>query len=353
MKYTRWALLKHPDRLSDEQRLTLALVRRHNARLWRGYEIREMVRAVYSSGPGEALPGRTRQHRGDRRLQPLMRVAGDELDTRKTARHQAAQERRPGGAVLTGEDVQTQQLALALGVHARGDDHPDRHDSPGLAHPHRERIQPEVPVRPRVEGALAESAHALVERAGHLGDGGLADAFDAEPADEVVYAARADALDARLGDDRDESALGAPSRLEQPVREVRAGPQLGDAQVDRAGAGVPASGAVSVALGGPLGAALAVRRAGIAEASALMSVSAKVRTISRSRSGSPSSITLRRNASGSIVAFATVSSSSAVLGSSAEDGTVVLYSLRLTPVSLYTTSADPAPDRLGPREGSG
>lgn len=47
VKYTRWALLKHPARLSADQRATLDLVRRHNARLWRGYEIKEMVRAVY------------------------------------------------------------------------------------------------------------------------------------------------------------------------------------------------------------------------------------------------------------------------------------------------------------------
>lgn len=54
MKCTRWALLKRPDRLSEEQRATLALVRRHNARLWRGYEIKEMVRAVCAGAPGEA-----------------------------------------------------------------------------------------------------------------------------------------------------------------------------------------------------------------------------------------------------------------------------------------------------------
>jgi transposase len=54
IKHTRWALLKRPERLSDKQRTTLALVRRHNDRLWRGYEIKEMVRAVYSSAPGQA-----------------------------------------------------------------------------------------------------------------------------------------------------------------------------------------------------------------------------------------------------------------------------------------------------------
>lgn len=54
VKYTRWALLKRPERLSPKQRETLALVRRHNARLWRGYEIKEMVRAVYER-PAEAV----------------------------------------------------------------------------------------------------------------------------------------------------------------------------------------------------------------------------------------------------------------------------------------------------------
>jgi len=49
VKYTRWALLKHPARLSIDQRHTLRLVRRHNARLWRGYEIKEMVRAIYGA----------------------------------------------------------------------------------------------------------------------------------------------------------------------------------------------------------------------------------------------------------------------------------------------------------------
>ncbi len=53
VKYTQWALLKRPERLSDEQRATLALVHRHNRRLWRGYEIKEMVRAVYER-PAEA-----------------------------------------------------------------------------------------------------------------------------------------------------------------------------------------------------------------------------------------------------------------------------------------------------------
>lgn len=50
IKHTRWALLKRPERLSEEQQATLILVRRHNDRLWRGYEIKELVRAIYGEG---------------------------------------------------------------------------------------------------------------------------------------------------------------------------------------------------------------------------------------------------------------------------------------------------------------
>lgn len=50
IKHTRWALLKRPERLSERQQETLALVRRHNDRLWRGYEIKELVRAIYGEG---------------------------------------------------------------------------------------------------------------------------------------------------------------------------------------------------------------------------------------------------------------------------------------------------------------
>lgn len=54
IKYTRWALLKRPERLSAEQRTTLEAVRRGNARLWRAYEIKELVRAIYGEPLAQA-----------------------------------------------------------------------------------------------------------------------------------------------------------------------------------------------------------------------------------------------------------------------------------------------------------
>lgn len=42
-------MLKRPGGLNAGQRETLVLVRRHNHRLWRGYEIKETVRAIYGA----------------------------------------------------------------------------------------------------------------------------------------------------------------------------------------------------------------------------------------------------------------------------------------------------------------
>lgn len=82
-----------------------------NQRLRRaGHATEEVAHDVRAT----ALPRRARQHRGDRGLQPLVRVARDELDACRIARHQTAQERRPRLAVLAGEDVEAQQLALAI-----------------------------------------------------------------------------------------------------------------------------------------------------------------------------------------------------------------------------------------------
>lgn len=157
------------------------------------------------------------------------------------------------------------------------------------------------------------------------------DALDPEDPDQVVDQAGRDPFDVRLGDDGDKRPLRPTALLQKPRREVRALVELGDPQIDRAGAGVPAPLAVPVAL--VVRSALRSPHAApaTAEASANMSVSANVRAIAQSRSGSPSSIVLRRNASGSIVGLATVSSSLAIRDRSAEDGTVVLYVCRLTP----------------------
>jgi hypothetical protein len=77
-----------------------------------------------------------------------------------------------------------------------------------------------------------------------------------ELGDQPVDLAGGDAVDVGLLHDGDQRLLGAPAGLEERG-EVRPGPQLWDGQLDRADPGIPLARAVAVALGEPVGAALA------------------------------------------------------------------------------------------------
>jgi transposase len=54
LKGSRWALLKAPERLRDHEQLRLAEVARINARVYRGYLLKEELRALYKCGPRAA-----------------------------------------------------------------------------------------------------------------------------------------------------------------------------------------------------------------------------------------------------------------------------------------------------------
>ena len=92
-------------------------------------------------------------------------------------------------------------------------------------------------------------------------------------------------MDVGFLDHRGQRLLGHPARLEE-AREVGALAQLGDAQLDRAGPRLPVAVAIAVALGEPLGRALAMRRAGLAPTSISISRSAAKAIMSRRISAS-------------------------------------------------------------------
>lgn len=47
-KGARWALLKNPEDLTDRQAVTLAAIKRHGGVLWRGYRLKEALRAIFA-----------------------------------------------------------------------------------------------------------------------------------------------------------------------------------------------------------------------------------------------------------------------------------------------------------------
>ena len=247
---------------------------------------------AHEVGPA-ALPGRSGQHRGDGVDEAPVGVGDDQGHAREPPGHQAAQEGRPARPVLGGDEVEAEDLPVAVGVHPGGDDDGHVDDAAALSDLLGQGVEPDVGVGTGVEGAVAEGAHRLVEGLGQLRDLGLGDPVDAHGLDHVVDPAGGDPFDVALGDHRDQGPLGPAPGLDEPVGEVAAGAQLGDGQLDRAGPGVPAPRAVAVARVDPLGGDLAVAGVAQALASAAMSGSAKAWTMDRSRSGSASSRYLR------------------------------------------------------------
>ena len=113
----------------------------------------------------------------------------------------------------------------------------------------------------------------------------LGDAGPAHRLDQIVDRAGRDALDIGLLDHRRQRLLGHPARLEE-ARKVAALAQLRDAQLHRAGARLPVPVAIAVALGEPIGDALACAAPVLAPTSSSISRSAAKPIISRRMSAS-------------------------------------------------------------------
>lgn len=80
-----------------------------------------------------ALPRDAGQHGSDRGHESGVGVGDGEVDAGQAAGGQRAQERQPAGAVLAGGDVQAEDLPVAVGVDADGDQGMDVDDATALA----------------------------------------------------------------------------------------------------------------------------------------------------------------------------------------------------------------------------
>src|SRR5665647_555138 len=163
---------------------------------------------------------------------------------------------RPFGLTTGGpangcsEIVDADHLAASALVHAVGDDERLGAHLAGLSDLLGLGVQPEVGVAP-LQGARAEQVDLLVERLAQAADRRAAHALDAQLGHEALDLARTDAVHVGLGDDGHEGLLATPPRL-QEAREVAAGAQTRDGQLQAADAGVPAALPVAVALAGAL-----------------------------------------------------------------------------------------------------
>ena len=122
------------------------------------------------------------------------------------------------------------------------------------------RVQPEV--RPvALDRAVEKGLHPAVDLLAQARDLALGDAAHPHGLDQLIDRAGRDTLDVGLLNNRGERLLGHPPRLEEAWK-VGALAQLGDAQLDRTGPGLPTPLPIAVALHQALRALLAISRAG-------------------------------------------------------------------------------------------
>jgi hypothetical protein len=137
-----------------------------------------------------ALPRGPAQGRADRGHKSGVSIRGDELDPGQAAGDQVAEERQPAGAVLAGGDVQAEDLAVPVVVHAGRDEGMHAHDAATFAHLQDEGVGGDESERPGVgQGAGAELLHVGVELLGHLRHLGLRQRRDPQRGQQLVHPA--------------------------------------------------------------------------------------------------------------------------------------------------------------------
>jgi hypothetical protein len=97
-------------------------------------------------------------------------VGGDEADSGQAAGGQVAEEREPAGAVFGAGDLQAEDLAVPVGVHAGSEQGVHVHDPAAFTDLQHQRVGGDERVRARVQRAGAERRDVFVEVAGHHGD---------------------------------------------------------------------------------------------------------------------------------------------------------------------------------------
>jgi hypothetical protein len=140
----------------------------------------EQIRRLSPDGVGSApLPAGALEHRRDGSLETLMRITGNEFDAAESTRHQAAQERVPECAVLTGSHIEPECFTLAVLVDADGDD--NRHADDAMLLPDFDERGVELDVRiGSFQLARPKALHLRVQRLAQPADLALRDAAHAE-----------------------------------------------------------------------------------------------------------------------------------------------------------------------------
>src|SRR5262249_30109174 len=205
------------------------------------------------------LPGGV-EYLGNGGLDAFVSVRDDQLDAAQATAGELAQECGPERLGFRWTDVHAEHLAPAVAVDPDRDDHRHRHDAAVLTHLQVSRVNPQIGPIP-LDRTSQERLHLLVDLGAEPADLALGDPAHPHRLHQIIDRAGRHAVHVSLLDHGGERLLRHAPRL-QEAREVGALAQLRDAQLDSAGARLPAAVTVPVALGETLGALLAVGRPG-------------------------------------------------------------------------------------------
>jgi hypothetical protein len=116
------------------------------------------------------LPRRAGHGRSDGLGQAAVHVGGDQGHAGQAAGGQLAEERQPPGAVLSGGDLQAEDLPVPVGVHPGGQQGVHVHDPAALADLQHQRVRRDERVRAGVQRPGPEVLHGRVEFRCHHAD---------------------------------------------------------------------------------------------------------------------------------------------------------------------------------------
>ena len=187
-----------------------------------------------------------------------MGVGGHQLHPGQASGDQPAEKAQPAGAVLGRGDIDTQDLPVAVVVDADRDEGVHVDHPPVFADFEHQGVGGDERVGTGVQGPVAEGLDLLVQLFRHDADLRFRQRRDPEGVDEFFHPSGRDAEQVAGGHHRGQGSFGAFAPLQQPIREVRAGPQLGNGHVEGADAGIEVAVPVAVANVDPFVGALAV-----------------------------------------------------------------------------------------------
>ncbi|KAJ8138817.1 hypothetical protein OY671_007970, partial [Metschnikowia pulcherrima] len=157
-------------------------------------------------------------------------------------------------------DCHAEHLAPAVAVDADRDGDSDRDDPSSSPHFEIGGIDPDIgPVT--LDRSFEERFHTNVDLFAEPAHSALGDAAHAHGSNQIIDRACRYASDVGLSDDGSQRLLRHPARFEE-AGEITALPELGDAQLDGAGTGLPIAIPIAVASNAALDILLAVRSAG-------------------------------------------------------------------------------------------